>query len=331
MAGFNPDDKSRFDNFNVFTTSYKRISNHDISVDVVYKKGLTSHGSDTQPIIIRFHGGGLITADSMFPDFFGGWLLELASRNRAIIVSANYRLLPESNVSDILEDVEDLWTWVHLSLPSFLNTISGGAVACDPTQILTTGESAGGYLAVQLALNHPKEVRTFFAQYPMLDMKSRWFTESFEKSIFGAPQLPKTIIQDHLTKIRAQEAAPGNGKIVVSADPRFERGPLMFCMIQHGLFKDYFDVNERRLFPIDRIEDGDKLPPAGGLIWHGEQDSVVPVEGSILFSNIVNKHNPDANLKLIVRPGDHGFDGAAKLSDEWMERAVGPYVAAWLK
>ena len=330
MAGFNPNDKSRFNDFNVFTTSYKRISNHDISVDVIYDKDLTSPNSSTQPIIIRFHGGGLIAADSMFPDFFGCWLLELAKKNGAVIVSANYRLLPESNVSDILEDLNDLWSWVHSSLPTFLKTSSGGAVACDPTRILTTGESAGGYLAVQLALDHPKEIRTFLGQYPMLDMKSRWFTQSFEKSIFGLPQLPKTVVSDHLTKVRAQEVADGDHKIVASADPQFDRGPLMFCMIQHGLFGEYFDMNERRQFPVDRIEDGNRLPAAGGLIWHGEKDSVVPVEGSILFSDTVNKHNPDAKLKLIVRPGDHGFDGTAKLGDEWLDEAVRPYVTAWL-
>ena len=329
MAGFNPDDMSRFDDFNVLTTSYKRIGQHDISLNVVYEKGLSSK-SAAQPVIIRFHGGGLVAADSMFPDFFGFWLLELAKKNQAVIVSANHRLLPESNASDILEDLDDVWKWVQSSLRPFLKEKSEAALDCDLKRILVTGESAGGYLAVQLAIDHSDEIRTFFAQYPMIDMKSRWFTESFEKSVFGIPQLPSTTVDDHLTQVKAREKLAGNQKIVVTSDPKLQRGPLMFCMIQQGLFRDYFDVNNGRLFPIDRLEDGERLPSAGGLIWHGEKDSVVPLAGSVRFRDTVQKYNPDVKVLLEVRPGEHGFDTTAKMSDDWVDGATKEFIAAWL-
>lgn len=331
MAGFNPDDTSRFDDFNIFTTSYKQIGNHNISLSVLYERGLTSGDTSAQPVIIRFHGGGLVAADSLFPDFFGYWLLDLAKKHGAIIVSANHRLLPEANANDILEDLEDVWTWVKSSLPELLKTKSQAEVRCDLTQILTAGESAGGYLAIQLALNHPTEIRTFLAQYPMVDMRSRWFTESFEKSVFGVPQVPTSVIDDHMVKAKARATDTENGTIVESSDPRFERAPLMFCMIQNGLYRNYFDTTNPKQFPIDRVENGERLPSAGGLIWHGETDSVVPVDGSIHFSDAVNKYNPDSNFSLLVKPGDHGFDSTARLEDEWIEKAVEPYVAAWLE
>ncbi|KAK5045998.1 hypothetical protein LTR84_008785 [Exophiala bonariae] len=330
MAGFNPDDMSRFDDFNIFTTSYKQIGSYNISLNTIYEQGLTSVSTSSQPIIIRFHGGGLVAADSLFPDFFGYWLLDLAKKYGAIIISANHRLLPEANISDILEDLEDVWTWVQSSLPEFLRIKSQGKVRCDLKQILTAGESAGGYLAIQLALNHPNGIRTFLAQYPMVDMKSRWFTESFEKSVLGVPQMPKSVIGNHLAKARDGASTTKDEKIVESSDPRLDRGGLMFCMIQNGLYQDYFDIDDAKQFPIDRLENGERLPPAGGLIWHGEKDSVVPVDGSLRFKNTVRKHNPDINLRLLVRPGDHGFDSSARLTDEWVERALEPYVAAWL-
>jgi acetyl esterase/lipase len=330
MAGFNPDDMRRFGDFNVFTEVYKQIDNHDVLLNVLYQKGLFSSASTAQPIIIRFHGGGLVAGDSLFPDFFGHWLLELAKLNGAVIVSPNYRLLPESSASDILEDLEDLWSWVQSSLLIYLKKISEGAVRGDLKRILVTGESAGGYLAIQLALNHPGDVRTFFAQYPMIALKDPWFTKSFEKHVFGIPRLPGTVVDDHLAQVKAREVATGNGKIVVTSDPKLERGPLMFCMIQHGLFRDYFEFNKRILFPIDRVEDGARLPLAGGLVWHGDKDSVVPVEGSIRFRDAVKKHTPGANLILEVRPGDHGFDATTKLSDDWVAQASKQFIAAWL-
>lgn len=330
MAGFNPDDMSRFDDFNIFTTSYKEVDNHNISLNVLYEKGLSSSNNSTQPIILRFHGGGLVAGDSLFPDFFGQWLLELSKKYGAVIVSANHRLMPEANATDIFEDLEDFWTWVRSSLPDFLETKSQGNVKCDLNRILVTGESAGGYLALQLALNHPTKIRTFLTQYPMADMRSRWFTESFEKNVFGVPQLPKSLIEEHLAMTKARGAAAGNPKTVESSDPKLERGPLMFCMIQNGLYRDYFDVNSPKLFPIDRVENGERLPPAGGLIWHGEKDSVVPVEGSIHFRDVVKKHLPDIDCRLVVRPGDHGFDATAALDEKWVDEALKPYVAAWL-
>lgn len=330
MAGFNPDDMSRFDDFNIFTTSYKQIGSHNISLNVLYEKELASSNNSSQPVIIRFHGGGLVAADSLFPDFFGYWLLDLAKKHGAIIVSANHRLLPEANAADILEDLDDVWAWVQSTLPDFLKAKSQGKVNCDLKRILAAGESAGGYLALQLALNHPNVIRTFLVQYPMIDIKSRWFTESFEKQVFDVPQIPKLVIDDHLAKVKARAAAAGDQKIVESLDPKLERGPLMFCMIQNGLYLDYFDANNQKLFPIDRLENGERLPSAGGLIWHGEKDSVVPVEGSVRFSEVVRKCSPDVNVNLLVEPGDHGFDSTARLNDGWVEEAVKPYVAAWL-
>ncbi|RVX73192.1 hypothetical protein B0A52_02319 [Exophiala mesophila] len=312
MVAFDPDDLSRFDDFRILTTSYKQVHDHEISVNVLYHKDLPTHASAAQPIIIRFHGGGLVAADSLFPDFFGHWLLDLAKTNRAIIVSANHRLLPESNATDILEDLDDLWSWVRESLPSFLTTQSGGSLGCDTGRIMVAGESAGGYLAIQLALNHPDKIRTFLIQYPMLDMKSPWFMAEYEKNVLGVPQLPRTLIADHLKRVHDSEVQ-ANKKIIVSSDPRFERGPLMFGMIQQGLFGQYFDPQIKRLFPIDRVEEGESLPAAGGLIWHGQDDSVVPVGGSVKFRDAVLKQNPSANVALEIRPGEHGFDATVKL------------------
>lgn len=46
-----------------------------------------------------------------YPNWLANWLIPLVHRNKAIIVSPNYRLLPEHNGNDIQEDLADFWTW----------------------------------------------------------------------------------------------------------------------------------------------------------------------------------------------------------------------------
>ena len=91
VVAFNPDDLSRFDNFHVLTTPYKTVHSQPITLNVLYPKNLKI-SPNGQPILIRYHGGGLIAGASMFPDFVGRWLLELVERHSAIIVSPDYPL-----------------------------------------------------------------------------------------------------------------------------------------------------------------------------------------------------------------------------------------------
>src|ERR1051326_3341962 len=106
MAHFDPDDFSRYSEFTIFSTTYKTVSGHQITTDVLVPSKLitssqstsSSEASQTRPVILRFHGGGFVTGSSLFPDFFPKWALELALRQSAVIVSPNYRLLPESSM-----------------------------------------------------------------------------------------------------------------------------------------------------------------------------------------------------------------------------------------
>ena len=78
----------------------------------------------------------------MFEAWFPQWLLDLATLKSSIIVSANYRFLPESSGLDIFEDLDDLWTWLHSGLQNTLATTSPGVTA-DLSRMITEGDSAG--------------------------------------------------------------------------------------------------------------------------------------------------------------------------------------------
>lgn len=69
--------------------------------------------------------------------------------NSAIFIAPDYRLLPEATATEIISDVEDFWRWLHNELPAMTENWDAFP---DLTRIACTGQSAGGYLAVQSAL-----------------------------------------------------------------------------------------------------------------------------------------------------------------------------------
>ena len=333
VVAFNPDDVSRFDNFDVLTTTYKTVHSHPITLNVLYPKNFKP-APNGQPVIVRYHGGFLIAGASMFPNMFARWLLELADRHGAIIVSPDYRLLPEANVNDILDDVEDSWQFIQTKLASYLEAETEGKIKPDTSRIMTAGESAGGYLSLILSLSHSHQIRATTAAYPIVDLKDPWFTEHFEKQMFDIPQLPEKIYSDHIAGVKAQEELTnGDGEaknVVVSSDPRMERGPLMFTMVQRGVFQEYLDYSANKAFPLERLDAGDRLPRGGVLILHGENDSLVPVEQSRKLAKKAKEVQPDMSFMLVERPGDHGFDAETKIDDKWLRGGLDPLVKAWL-
>lgn len=80
-------------------------------------------------------------------------LLDICLTNSAIFIAPDYRLLPEATATEVLADVGDFWRWLHDTLPTLTNTWNASP---DLTRLACTGQSAGGYLAVQSALLFPE-------------------------------------------------------------------------------------------------------------------------------------------------------------------------------
>ena len=68
------------------------------------------------------------------------------------LLSFDYRLLPESSVDDILEDVRDAQAFIHQQLNSRLAELQLAPV--DLSRVVAGGASAGGYLAFGGSLRH---------------------------------------------------------------------------------------------------------------------------------------------------------------------------------
>ena len=93
------------------------------------------------------------------------------------MVSADYRLLPESSGMDMLEDIADVWKWVRNDLQAHLNSQTGSTMGIDLAKVAVLGDSSGGYCAVQSTLTQPAgSFKLVIALYPQIDLESEWFT-----------------------------------------------------------------------------------------------------------------------------------------------------------
>ncbi|KAF5003115.1 hypothetical protein FDECE_10305 [Fusarium decemcellulare] len=327
MAHFNPDDLSRFDNFQILETTYKIVSGHEIACHVLVPKSLVERAkhslTESRPVLFRIHGGGFICASSLFPDFFAPWIIQLASKHDAIIVSCDYRLAPEATLDETIEDVNDCFHWIHDILPSFISEKTN--VNADTSRILITGESAGGYLSLLLGLNHANAVRAVTAAYPVVDVKSPHFSDAYEKPMLGFPHIPIALLEQHEAKVKSGELPP-----MISSDPRCARGDLMFCFIQNGKFGEYFPGDRRDLTILEKLDDGARFPRGGVFVWHGKSDSVVPVEGSVELAQKLRKIDSELPFTLSIQEGEHGFDSMSSIEEKWMEDGLEGLVSAWL-
>lgn len=92
------------------------------------------------PIVVYFHGGGFVLADN---DVYDATPRSLANKTKAIFVSVEYRKGPESKFPAAHDDAYAAYKWVVNNAASL-----GG----DPKRVAVAGESAGGNLALNVAI-----------------------------------------------------------------------------------------------------------------------------------------------------------------------------------
>lgn len=93
------------------------------------------------PVIVYFHGGGWVIADI---NTYEASAMALASKTKAIVASVEYRHAPEHKFPAQHEDANAAYKWVLENARSWNG---------DSKQIALAGESAGGNLAVNVAIN----------------------------------------------------------------------------------------------------------------------------------------------------------------------------------
>lgn len=213
------------------------------------------------PVIVNIHGGFWATAHSLFAPFFAPWTLKLALDHDAIIVSADYRLLPTANgIAEPIGDLEDFWKWFTDELPAILENRAAG-YEVDYRRLLLVGSSAGGYFATQLALSHPDEISAVALAYPAVDLRDELWTTG---PIDGAPTILRFPEEEIPSKEEAMAWVAQQRKTVASKGG-FEVTPYAVALAQHGLFaSEMLEHGNVKLqpdhLPFERLKAGTKMP-----------------------------------------------------------------------
>lgn len=92
------------------------------------------------PIAIFYHGGGCVLLSA---DDFNPTVTQIAAQAGCIVVNVDYRLAPEHPFPAPLDDAVAVYRWC---------LENGTEIGGDPTRVAVVGDSAGGYLAAEVAL-----------------------------------------------------------------------------------------------------------------------------------------------------------------------------------
>ena len=93
------------------------------------------------PVIVYYHGGGWVIADLMTYD---ATPRTMSKQLNAVVVSVEYRHAPEAKFPAQHDDANQAYDWALRDAPKW-----GG----DPSKVMMAGESAGGNLAVTVAMH----------------------------------------------------------------------------------------------------------------------------------------------------------------------------------
>ncbi|KAJ5738483.1 hypothetical protein N7493_001638 [Penicillium malachiteum] len=320
---------SKLDGFEIVQHNYKHIGGHGIRVDILTPK--TNYAAP-RPLILRVHGGDLMMGDSFYMDWWPQWLSDLALQKEAIIVSPNYRLLPEGRGVDIYTDIEDFWTWLHSAEFTSLLTSQSKPTPVDMSQILISGESAGGLIGLYLAFAYPTEVRSAAIAYPFINPGSKAFSSPRLDPPFNQ-RIPESLTQENMKTV-----ALNTTKYSIRAPASLN---FMLAAIQHGAITEMYErgsegVPREVLYPMMRVQRPDfKIPQGGIAIIHVRHDSVVPlgdVKEFVARVKEVTKALPGyEKVTLTVQDGEHGFDSNISYQMPWLAEAIKPVVDAWLE
>jgi acetyl esterase/lipase len=254
-----------------------------------------------------------ITGAPLYPDWFAQWTIDYALLHSAIIVTPEYRLLPESTGNDLYSDVKDFWDWLRADLSNHLNTLKSG-FEVDLSKVIVHGESAGGTLAIQSGFSHTGFIKAIIASYPgMAIWKKR------TSPILRAPTIPPEVLEQHLQNMKP-------GEIVTAADPP-ERMHIALSMAQQARTIDFYGSDDI-LFPMKRLEMVEQVPFV--FVLHGKDDSAVPVQMSVDFAEAVTKRFGADNIDLRIEAGEHGFDSTATLDLPWLSAGLKRVTELWL-
>jgi acetyl esterase/lipase len=240
------------------------------------------------PVIVYIHGGALIFGSRRDITDAQVEYFKTAGFN---VISIDYRLAPETKLDEIVEDVRDAVKWIQSRTAEWYDM--------DTERLIFFGSSAGGYLSLLLGTMPDIKPMAIISMYGYGDILGEWYSEP---SAFYLKKKPVDLTT-------AEQFVGKYGTTDGSAE-RFMY--YLFCR-QHGLWVEKIsgmsrleNLEDLRAFnPIDHLDAS--FPPT--IFLHGDSDTDVPFEQSVLMHNQLNLLGVKTDL-VTMAGADHGFDKA---------------------
>lgn len=269
------------------THIYKRVSDLQIRAD-----SYRFDDRPARPVVVWIHGGALINGhrESVPP-----WLTSACREHSYALVSLDYRLAPETQLPDIIRDIEDAFTWIHQQGSELFQA--------DPQRVAVVGGSAGGYLTLTAGFRARPRPKALVSLWGYGDLVGPWYSQ------------PSPHPRHHTVKMSRDEAFQQVAGTPIS-DSRERKGNggafYQFCR-QQGLWPKavsgwdpHTEADKFAPFmPIKNVTAD--YPPT--LLIHGDKDTDVPYEQSQLMAAEFKRHKVDHQL-LTIAGAEHGLAGA---------------------
>lgn len=154
----------------------------EVSADGVPAMWLSPHGADPDRVIVALHGGGFVGGSLYSHRKMYGHLAKAAGVR---VLLATYRHIPEFRYPAQIEDAVTAYRWA----------------AAHARSLALAGDSAGGGLAVQVALREPGAVALLLLS-PWIDMDPAQPATSFDRNaatdLFFTRPMVKGLIEQYL-------------------------------------------------------------------------------------------------------------------------------------
>ncbi|MDA1050329.1 MAG: alpha/beta hydrolase [Planctomycetota bacterium] len=274
------------DKLTMKTYTYKKVGDLEIKADV-YRTG----DETIRPVVVWIHGGALINGHRAgVSERVKNWAID----SGYAFVSIDYRLAPETQLPEIIQDVEDAFTWLRKEGPALLKI--------DPERIVVTGGSAGGYLTLVTGYRVNPRPNALVAFWGYGDLVGDWYSQ------------PSPHPRHHTTKLSREEAFKQvSGPPVSDSRERVGNGGAFYqhCR-QHGIWPESVSgwnphTEPQRFYPFMPLKNVTAdYPPT--LLIHGTADTDVPFEQSVLMADEFKKHAAPHQL-IAVPEAEHGLAG----------------------
>ena len=271
------------------TYTYKKVGQLEIKADV-YRPD----ADGPRPVLVWVHGGALINGNREGIDTR---LKDAMLKDGYVVVSLDYRLAPETQLPEIVADLEDGLRWVHDRGPELF-----GANA---NRVAVAGGSAGGYMTLTAGFRAKPRPVALVAFWGYGELVGAWYSQ---------PSLHPRHNQAKVSREKAYEQISGP-PIADNRDRKGDGGMFYNYCRQTGTWpkavSGWDPLQEPEKFaPYMPLKNVTKdYPPT--LLIHGETDTDVPYEESVLMSDELARQGVPHRL-IGLAGAEHGLQGGDK-------------------